>query len=59
MSKRPMEQYKKRTRGRPTKHELPGYIPDTPQNVAAAILRTPPKPDGEWEYQKAQKARQD
>ena len=43
MPKLPMDQYKKRTRGRPTKYDLPDYIPDTPQNVAAAILRTPPK----------------
>ena len=49
MPKQPMDQYKKRTRGRPSSYELPDYIPDTPKNVAAAILRTPPKSDGEWD----------
>lgn len=56
MPKLPMDQYKKGTRGRPTKYDLPDYIPDTPQNVAAAILRTPPKRDREWDSQKAQEA---
>ena len=39
MPKLPMDQYKK-PRGRPTKYDLPDYIPDTPQNVGGY----PPNP---------------
>ena len=39
MPKLPMDQYKKRTRGRPTKYDLPDYIPDTPQNGFAPKVR--------------------
>ncbi len=35
--------------GRPAK-PMPPPIPDTPENVAKAILFTPPKPEQEWEY---------
>lgn len=40
----------KRFRGRPADHTLPVPIPDTPENIARAILTTPPKPDNEWRY---------
>ncbi len=29
---------------------MPEPIPDTPENVARAILNTPPKPESEWRY---------
>ena len=29
---------------------LPEPIPDTPENIARAILTDPPKPDDEWRY---------
>ncbi len=35
--------------GRPPK-PMPPPIPDTPENVAKAILFSPPKRDEEWEY---------
>ena len=40
---------KKRKPGRPPK-PLPEPIPDTPENVARALLTTPPKRDDEWKY---------
>ena len=43
---------KKPKRGRPPVYDMPEPIPDTPENVAKAILATPPKQDDEWEYLK-------
>ena len=43
----------KRGRGRPVEKEMPEPIPDTPENVARALLSTPPKDDGDWDYMKA------
>ena len=31
---------------------MPAPIPDTPENVARALVSTPPKDDGEWDYLK-------
>ena len=31
---------------------MPAPIPDTPENVARALVSTPPKDDGEWNYLK-------
>ena len=42
-------------RGRPVKNTMPEPIPDTPENIARAIMRGPPKK--EWDYLKAAKAR--
>ena len=42
----------KRSRGRPVEKPLPDLIPDTPENVARALLTTPPKADDEWDYAK-------
>ena len=39
----------KRRRGRPAK-PMPDAIPDTPENVARALLFSPPKEGGDWEY---------
>ncbi len=36
--------------GRPVSRTLPDPIPDTPENVAQAILFAPPKKDDEWRY---------
>ena len=41
----------KRPRGRPVEYPMPEPIPDTPENVARAIMRAPPKK--EWNYLKA------
>ena len=40
----------KRPRGRPVKKSMPEPIPDTPENIAQAIMRGPPK--REWDYLK-------
>ena len=42
----------KRRRGRPVEKPLPDPIPDTPENVALALVTTPPKDDDEWDYLK-------
>ena len=42
----------KRRRGRPVTKPVPELIPDTPENVAQALLSTPPVPEGAWEYLK-------
>ena len=39
---------KNRKRGRPVKLEMPPPIPDTPENVAKAIMQGPPK--NVWRY---------
>ena len=41
-----------RTRGRPVKNTMPELIPDTPENIARALLTTPPKKEDEWDYLK-------
>ena len=38
-------------RGRPAR-PMPEQIPDTPENVARALLTTPPKREDEWDYLK-------
>ena len=37
-------------KGRRAKSALPARIPDTPENVARALLSAPPKKPAEWEY---------
>ena len=39
-------------RGRPVKNTMPELIPDTPENIARALLTTPPKKEDEWGYLK-------
>lgn len=46
----------KRPRGRPEEREWPETIPDTPENVARAILAGPPMKTWDWEYLKKHKA---
>ena len=48
---------KKRTRGRPVEKPMPAPIPDTPENVARALLTTPPKDEGDWDYLKDRERR--
>ena len=45
----------KRSRGRPIEKPMPAPIPDTPENVALALVTTPPKDEGDWDYLKADK----
>ena len=47
-----------RRRGRPPL-PMPDPIPDTMENVARALLTTPPKREDEWEYIQEHKARHD
>ena len=49
-----IEPTKKRSRGRPVEKPMPAPIPDTPENIARAIMRGPPKK--KWDYLKAAKA---
>lgn len=44
-----MARKKKRSRGRPAR-PMPEPINDTPENIAWAILNTPPKKADEWRY---------
>ena len=39
-------------RGRPVTREMPELIPDTPENIARAVLTSPPEPEGGWAYLK-------
>jgi hypothetical protein len=48
----------KRPRGRPVKYEMPEPIPDSPENVARAVLNTPPRKRDDWEFVKRWKAAQ-
>lgn len=36
--------------GRPVTLTMPEPIPDTPENVAQAMMRTPPRKKYEWEF---------
>ena len=45
----------KRSRGRPVEKPMPEPILDTPENVARALLTTPPKGESDWNYLKARK----
>ncbi len=49
MKPNPKQTEKAKTlRGRPVKLEMPPPIPDTPENVAKAIMQGPPK--NVWRY---------
>lgn len=47
---------KKRRRGRPVEHPMPEPIPDTPENIMKAFLRTPPTPAKRWKFMKGRRA---
>ena len=40
----------KRPRGRPVTNTMPEPIPDTPENIARAFLRSPKTPPAGWQY---------
>lgn len=40
----------KNPRGRPVEYPLPDPIPDSPENIARALLATPPKKQKEWRH---------
>ena len=37
-------------RDRPAKRDMPEPIPDTPDNIARALLTSPPREPDEWRY---------
>jgi len=39
------------------KKTMPPRIPDTPENIARAILNTPPKKAQDWEYLREHKTK--
>lgn len=39
-------------RGRPVEKPMPEPIPDTPENIARALVNSPPKRRDEWAYLK-------
>ena len=43
---------RKKQRGRPPVKSMLEPIPDTPENIAQALLTTPPKKEGDWKYKK-------
>ena len=45
----------KKKRGRPVVRTMPEPIPDTPENIARAILTSPPVPKDGWKYRKPKK----
>ena len=42
------DQPSRRSRGRPVEKPMPAPIPDTPENIAKAIMQGPPKKN--WRY---------
>ena len=44
--------------GRPPMPLPTGTIDATPEEIAFKVMNTPPKREGEWEYQKAHRAAQ-
>lgn len=47
-----MPKRERRKPGRPPK-PMPDPIPDTPENVARALMTSPPRQPDDWEYLKA------
>lgn len=41
---------RRRPRGRPVEYSMPEPIPDTPENIMKAILRTPPRKRENWRF---------
>ena len=50
-SKQPKLDPPKRPRGRPPL-KMPELIPDTPENIARAVLNTKPKKRGKWRFER-------
>ena len=50
-------QPQKRGRGRPVEREWPEPIPDTPENIARALMAGPPKAEEDWRYLKKHRNR--
>ena len=50
-------QPQKRGRGRPVERQWPEPIPDSPENIARALMAGPPKAEDDWEYLKKHRNR--
>lgn len=37
-------------RGRPVEHKLPDQIPDTPESIMKAFIKTPPRKRKDWKF---------
>ena len=48
---------KSKKAGRPPTLTMPEPIPDTPENVAEAMMRTPARKPGEWKYMQNKSAK--
>ena len=46
-----------RKRGRPEEKQWPKPIPDSPENIARALMSGPPKAEEDWEYLKTNRNR--
>ena len=44
------DEAEKPKRGRPVKYPLPEPIPDTPENIMKAFIKTPPRERGDWKF---------
>ncbi len=44
------DEKQKRPRGRPPKHLMPEPIPDTPENIMKAFIKTPPRKREDWKF---------
>ena len=52
------DEKKPAVRGRPVTNTMPEPIPDTPENIARALLTTTPKKREEWDYLKQKEDKQ-
>ncbi len=50
---------KPKARGRPVEYPYPKPIPDTPENIARALMETPPKEPHEWRFMRERRAKRD
>ena len=50
-------QKEQRKRGRPVVQKMPELIPDTPENIARAVLASPKTPKDGWKYLKEENDR--
>ena len=55
-AKKTATEKKPRRRGRPIEKPMAELIPDTPENIARAVVNTKPKKTGHWKYLKKRRA---
>ena len=52
-----MSSKKSRSRGRPVEYPMPDQIPDTPENIMKAFLKTSPKKREDWRFLRERETR--